>query len=71
MTTERGILETLREHRELRYTVQGLTDEQVASTPTAGELCLGELIKHVTSGERNWSDLIVNGPAAQPGIDWA
>jgi hypothetical protein len=73
MTTERDdILETLRKHRELfRYTVQGISDEQAASTPTASELCLGGLIKHVTAVERNWADFVVNGPAEQPEVDWA
>jgi len=73
MTTERDdILETLRKHRELfRYTVQGLSDEQAASTPTASELCLGGLVKHVTAVEKNWADFVVNGPAAQPDVDWA
>jgi len=73
MTTERDdILDTLRKHRELfRYTVQGLSDEQAASTPTASELCLGGLVKHVTAVERNWADFVVHGPAAQPDIDWA
>jgi hypothetical protein len=73
MTTERDdILDTLRKHRELfRYTVQGLSDEQAASTPTASELCLGGLIKHVTAVEKNWADFVVNGPAAQPDVDWA
>jgi len=73
MATERDdILDTLRKHRELfRYTVQGLSDEQAASTPTASELCLGGLIKHVTAVEKNWADFIVEGPAAQPDVDWA
>lgn len=70
MSTERDdILDLLTHHRELfRYTVQGLSDEQAALTPTASELCLGGLVKHVTSVERNWADFIVNGPAEQ--IDW-
>jgi hypothetical protein len=49
----------------LRHTVQGLTDEQAALTPTASELCLGGLIKHVTLVERNWYDFAVGGAAAQ------
>ena len=73
MTTERDdILDLLRKHRELfRYTVQGLSDEQAASNPTVSELCLGGLIKHVTAVEKNWADFIVEGPAAQPDVDWA
>jgi len=73
MTTERDdILDLLRKHRELfRYTVQGLSDEQAASNPTVSELCLGGLVKHVTAVEKNWADFIVEGPAAQPEVDWA
>ena len=73
MTTERDdILDLLRKHRELfRYTVQGLSDEQAASTPTVSQLCLGGLVKHVTAVEKNWADFIVEGPAAQPEVDWA
>jgi len=73
MTTERDdILDLLHKHRDLfRFTVQGLSDEQAASTPTTSELCLGGLIKHVTAVEKNWADFIVEGPAAQPDVDWA
>ncbi|MBZ5740759.1 DinB family protein [Nocardioides mangrovi] len=72
-TTERDdILDTLRKHRGLfRVTVQGLSDEQAAATPTASALCLGGLVKHVTAVERNWAEFVVNGPAEQPDIDWA
>ena len=73
MTTERDdILDLLHKHRELfRFTVQGLTDEQAASTPTVSALSLGGLIKHVTAVEKNWADFVVNGPAEQPDVDWA
>jgi uncharacterized damage-inducible protein DinB len=72
MTTERDdILDTLRKHRELfRFTVRGLSHEQAASTPTASELSLGGLVKHVTAVERNWAEFAVNGPAEQPAVDW-
>ena len=59
------VLEALGKHRELfRFTVQGLTDEQAAATPTASELCLGGLVKHVTFVERGWVDFILEGPSA-------
>jgi len=59
------LLEALRKHRELfRFTVQGLTDEQAAATPTASELCLGGLIKHVTFVESGWVDFIIEGTSA-------
>lgn len=64
-TSERAdILETLEKHRGfLRQTVHGLTEEQARLRPTASELCLGGLIKHVTRVEESWADFIVNGPA--------
>ncbi|GAA4705637.1 DinB family protein [Pseudonocardia yuanmonensis] len=59
------LLGALAKHRFLfRYTVQGLTDEQAAATPTASELCLGGLIKHVMYGERNWITFVLEGPSA-------
>ncbi len=72
MTTERDdILDLLHKHRGLfRVTVAGLTDEQAAATPTASELSLGGLIKHVSATEQEWAGFIVRGPSAQPEIDW-
>src|SRR5689334_3640039 len=59
------LLGTLAQHRFLfRHTVQGLTDEQAALTPTASELCLGGLIKHVMYGERHWIDFVLEGTSA-------
>ena len=59
------VLEALGKHRELfRFTVQGLTDEQAAATPTASALCLGGLIKHVTFVESGWADFILEGASA-------
>lgn len=70
--TERDdILDLLHKHRELfRFTVRGLSDEVARSTPTASELSLAGLVKHVTAVERNWGDFVVNGPADQPAVDW-
>lgn len=73
LTGERAdLLETLAKHRNfLRYTVRELTDEQAAQRPTASGLCLGGLIKHVTVGERQWVDFILDGPSAMDhGKDW-
>jgi hypothetical protein len=66
LTGERAdLLEALAAHRHfLRYTVQGLTEEQARLRPTASELTLGGLVKHVASQEAGWVDFIVNGPAA-------
>ena len=59
------LLETLGKHRELfRFTVQGLTDEQAAQTPTTSALCLGGLIKHVGFVESGWVDFILEGTQA-------
>ncbi len=73
MTTERDnenvertdLIETLAKHRAfLRHTVRGLSDEQAARGTTTSELCLGGIIKHVTSVEAQWVDFIQRGPAA-------
>lgn len=65
-TGERAdMLATLAKHRHfLRFTTRDLTDEQAGLRTTASELCLGGLVKHVTSVERNWAEFIVAGPPA-------
>jgi hypothetical protein len=66
------ILETLRAHRNfLRYTVQGLDDQQAARRTTVSELCLGGLIKHVSQVEANWVRFILEGPSTMPSFDEA
>lgn len=50
----------------LRLTTRDLDDEQAARRSTDSELCLGGLIKHVTSMERLWAAFIVDGPSALP-----
>jgi uncharacterized damage-inducible protein DinB len=71
--TERAdLVEALRRHRDfLRFTVRDLTDHQARKRTTASELSLGGLIKHVAITERTWAEFIVDGPAPDPGIDWA
>ncbi|MGW1609140.1 DinB family protein [Streptomyces sp. NPDC002285] len=66
VTDERpDLLETLAKHRYfLRFTARDLTDEQAGQRTTASELCLGGLIKHVTSTERGWAEFIQRGPSA-------
>ncbi|MEU1676277.1 DinB family protein [Streptomyces roseifaciens] len=57
----------------LRRAVLGLTDEQAALKPSASELSLGGLLKHVTQAERNWL-LLAQGRADETGHDeseWA
>ena len=48
----------------LRFTTRGLTDEQARQRTTVSELCLGGLIKHVTSVEQGWVNFILEGPSA-------
>ncbi|MGW7565546.1 DinB family protein [Streptomyces tendae] len=66
LTGERAdLLEALAKQRHfLRHTTRDLTDEQAGLRTTVSELCLGGLIKHVTSMERQWTAFIVDGPSA-------
>ncbi|MET8201944.1 DinB family protein [Micromonospora taraxaci] len=74
LTGERAdLLQTLRKHRGfLLHTVNGLTDEQAAARPTASELCLGGLVKHVTTVEQRWMLFAVGGAEAMERVevDW-
>jgi Protein of unknown function (DUF664) len=65
-STERAdLLELLQSSRHfLRFTVQGLTDEQARQRTTASELTLGGLIKHVGRIEAGWARFAVEGPEA-------
>jgi hypothetical protein len=64
------ILETLRTHRYfLRHTADGLTDEQARLSPTASELTVGGLIKHVSAIEAGWADFAERGAEAMPSIE--
>jgi uncharacterized damage-inducible protein DinB len=71
------LLETLAQSRSfLRFTVRDLSDEQAAQRTTASELCLGGLVKHVASVERQWISFITEGasamaPDADVPADWA
>jgi hypothetical protein len=59
------LLETLDKHRGfLHQTARGLTDEQAGLRPTASELCLGGIIKHVALMEEGWVNFITDGPGA-------
>jgi uncharacterized damage-inducible protein DinB len=60
----------------LTNTARGISDEQAGESPTAGTLCLGGLIKHVTSVEEAWTRFAVEGPSAMrfdlpDGVTWA
>ena len=71
LTTERAdLIETLDGHRWfLVRTVEGLTEEQVRLRPTASQLTLGGLVKHVTATEWMWARFTVEGPASFPAFD--
>ncbi|GHH47246.1 DinB family protein [Lentzea cavernae] len=66
LTGERAdLLEALQQNRWfLRFTAQGLSDEQAALTPTASELSVGGLIKHVSTVEASWIKFIEEGTSA-------
>jgi uncharacterized damage-inducible protein DinB len=68
LTGERAdLLESLRKHRQfLTFTARDLDEEQAGRRTTASELCVGGLIKHVTSVERGWAEFIVKGTSAMP-----
>jgi hypothetical protein len=60
-----ALLEALAQQRYFfLHTVDGLTDEQARLTPTASELCLGGLVKHVALTERAWTDFVEHGAMA-------
>ena len=69
LTGERAdLLEALAAHRHfLRFTVQGLTEEQARLRPTASQLTLGGLVKHVAHQEAGWVDFILEGPGSMAG----
>ncbi|MBO0849952.1 MAG: DinB family protein [Pseudonocardia sp.] len=73
-TGERAdLLKALAQQRHfLRFTTRDLTDEQAGLRTTVSSLCLGGLIKHVTSTERSWVNFILDGPAAmgKPWSEW-
>ena len=74
-TTDRernDLLDLLHKHRELLLrTVDGMTDQQAASSPTVSELCLGGIIKHVTAVEQRWAEFVLEGPSVFPPMDEA
>jgi uncharacterized damage-inducible protein DinB len=73
LTGERAdLIATLDAHRNfLRFTVRGLSDEQAAARPTASELNLAGLVKHVAHTEAHWADFAVRGPAAFGADNWS
>src|SRR3954463_11340041 len=43
------------QRRAVRNAVHGLSDKQARSTPSASQLSLAAVIKHLTQGERMWT----------------
>ncbi|TWP39031.1 DinB family protein [Leekyejoonella antrihumi] len=72
MTSEKvSLLATLADRRQfLILTSRDLTEEQARSKPTASELCIGGIIKHVASAEDTWARFITDGTAAFGDADW-
>ncbi|MFC0038136.1 DinB family protein [Actinomadura rayongensis] len=67
------LLDALAVHRGLlRRTVRDITDEQAVLRPTASELSLGGIIKHVANTEERWVRFVVAGPdALEASAAWA
>jgi uncharacterized damage-inducible protein DinB len=68
---KQDLIEALERHRGfLVFTAQGLSDEQARATPTASELHIGGIVKHVTSTERGWVAFMTGGDMATAAGDW-
>ncbi len=66
------LVNALGEHRDLLLgTVRGMTEDQARLTPTASQLCLGGIIKHVTLVEEGWVLFIEEGPDSMGPADEA
>jgi len=66
------LVNALDHHRELLLrTVVDLSDTQARLTPTASQLCIGGIIKHVTLVEEGWVRFIEVGPDTKGPADEA
>ncbi|WP_020662330.1 DinB family protein [Amycolatopsis benzoatilytica] len=55
-----GLLGFLAQQRQaMKAAVYGLTDEQARAVPSASELSVGGLVKHVSSTESEWIDRVL------------
>jgi hypothetical protein len=64
------LIASLDKHRGfLRYTADGLTDEQASTRTTVSALTVGGLIRHVSEVEAQWVAFIEHGPDAFPAFD--
>ncbi|HEY3548171.1 MAG TPA: DinB family protein [Propionicimonas sp.] len=67
----RDLLAALERHREfLMFTTLRLTDDEARLTPTASELHIGGLVKHVTATERGWVAFMTGDDMATAAGDW-
>jgi uncharacterized damage-inducible protein DinB len=58
-----SLLEYFRyQHQAFFVTSYGLTDEQARRTPTVSSLCIGGIIKHVTTMEYAWTQQVLAPP---------
>ncbi|MEZ5250138.1 MAG: DUF664 domain-containing protein [Ilumatobacteraceae bacterium] len=48
----------------LRHTISGLTDDQARSRPTASQLSLAPIVKHVTATEASWIRFVLGDAEA-------
>ena len=74
VTDERdALLAYLAQQREvLILTAYVLTDDQARAVPSASELCVGGLIKHVEQVERYWVDAVLHRQTPfDPDADWS
>lgn len=65
---ERTALREFLAHQQRAFfaVAYGLTDEQARSTPTAGALSIGGLIKHATGAQRIWMQRVAAAPDVPP-----
>jgi Protein of unknown function (DUF664) len=66
---ERDALVTFLAHERhvLVVAAHGLTDEQARLTPTASELSIGSLLKHLTTTEQMWAAAVEGRTVPEPG----
>ncbi|MFD8499727.1 DinB family protein [Amycolatopsis sp. NPDC059657] len=58
-----GLLQFVAQQRlVIRTAAYGLTDEQARATPTSSTLSVGGLIKHVSTVEDGWIDIVLQKP---------
>lgn len=65
-----NLIDALDKRRDfLRFTLQGLDDQQALERTTVSGLCLAGVLKHVSLVEEQWVDFIANGAQAMGPMD--